>query len=553
MNGPIQPPELPPRYYLSNFTRLLDTVASQYGDLLAPREHAFLQMFAQASEALRCLYVRLVSRRGPLFRTGQLDYPELGDLAAALQEGVACGLLQREDSPDFAALATLLRKAELAAIYGDALVDARRLRKPELVAAVTAAFDEAALVAGWRRWRDDDDWLVAPASTEVVALLQLLFFGNGYQDLTEFVLSDLGYANYARYSLNPDYRLFSTRAEIDEYLELLQLKQIFRNTTAVGDRGTLVALGRRLRGPAAGPAVVELRNRLRLRLARQCEREGFLGEARALYQTCNLHPARQRLARLLAPTDPASAYALCEAIESDPWCEAERDFARRSLPPLAKRLGRPSASPPRDAFTQDRLCLPRQSHVEQAALRHYLQSWPEAYHLENLLFNASFGLAFWEQIFAPVPGAFVNPFQAAPLDMHSPRFLRARRTALEQRLEELAQVDLAVCLLTAYQRHQGITNVWVAWRAGLKEVLEKALRTIPRAHWLAIWRRMLFDPDANRNGFPDLLLLYPGEAYQLVEVKGPGDQLQANQRRWMRFFKTQGIPASLCRVSWRDD
>ena len=32
---------------------------------------------------------------------------------------------------------------------------------------------------------------------------------------------------------------------------------------------------------------------------------------------------------------------------------------------------------------------------------------------------AVFGLALWEEIFQPLPGAFVNPFQSAPLDMYS--------------------------------------------------------------------------------------------------------------------------------------
>jgi hypothetical protein len=65
---------------------------------------------------------------------------------------------------------------------------------------------------------------------------------------------------------------------------------------------------------------------------------------------------------------------------------------------------------------------------------------------------------------------------------------------------------------------------------------------------------MLFDPGENRRGFPDLLALgsEPGD-YCLIEVKGPGDQLQHSQRRWLRFFAAQGIPAQVARVSWCDD
>ena len=41
----------------------------------------------------------------------------------------------------------------------------------------------------------------------------------------------------------------------------------------------------------------------------------------------------------------------------------------------------------------------------------------------------------------------------------------------------------------------------------------------------------------------------PGRAgYELVEVKGPGDQLRPNQERWLRFLRGHGIPARLVRV-----
>jgi hypothetical protein len=65
---------------------------------------------------------------------------------------------------------------------------------------------------------------------------------------------------------------------------------------------------------------------------------------------------------------------------------------------------------------------------------------------------------------------------------------------------------------------------------------------------------MLFDPGENRRGFPDLIAL--GERagdYCLIEVKGPGDALQDSQKRWLRYFDRQGIPAQVARVEWREE
>ncbi|WP_444679438.1 VRR-NUC domain-containing protein [Halomonas sp. E19] len=35
-----------------------------------------------------------------------------------------------------------------------------------------------------------------------------------------------------------------------------------------------------------------------------------------------------------------------------------------------------------------------------------------------------------------------------------------------------------------------------------------------------------------------------------MEVKGPGDRLQDNQRRWLAHFHAHGIPVAVCQVVW---
>ncbi len=558
---------LSPHYYLDNFQRLCDTVEGQYGDLLRSAESDFLQQFAAAPRTARCLFVRLVSRRGPLFRRGQLNYPELGNLDAALTAALDHGLLYREEQPPLEGLLALLRKPELLAIYGEWLPNTG-LRKPDLLAALNAALTEEELLAGWHNWRGPQDWLLGVEHVEVVALFRLLFFGNSWQDLSEFVVSDLGIIRYHPYRLDREDRLFTSREEIDEVLELEALKTVFKQAAAEEDLGTVLAVAHSLNNPAAGalhnPAAGALhrpaagaqsqllRDRLRNRVARQLERMQAPREAELLYAHCRQPPARERRARLLtAQGEYAAALAVCESIEESPWSENEVDFAARQLPSLKRKLGQAASPRPRDRFEEDKLSLPHSLPVELAAARHYAEQWDSVYYVENLLINASFGLAFWEQIFSPVPGAFVHPFQSAPLDMYSRAFHAARRESVDRRLAQLASGDLAVELLQAFDTHQGVSNAWVGWRGLRRELLEHALTIIPREHWLAIWRRLLFDPEANRNGCPDLLALDEQAGYCLIEVKGPGDALQLHQRRWLRFFQAQGIPARVAWVEWQ--
>ena len=227
----------------------------------------------------------------------------------------------------------------------------------------------------------------------------------------------------------------------------------------------------------------------------------------------------------------------------------------RILPRLRRALeGKPQPRL-RDDFDELRLVLSRgEIGVEQSVAEALTPEWESVDYVENRLLNTLFGLAFWEQIFAPVPGAFNNPFQSAPGDMYEPGFRRRRRDTLESRMAELAAIDLRRELSGAYQRYQGYQCRWVDWRYLDPDLVDRTLEIMPATHLLAIWDRMLFDPGENRRGFPDLIALGSKVGdYCLIEVKGPGDALQHGQRRWLRFFREQSIPAYVARVEWTGD
>ena len=88
------PPQLPPDYYLRNFICLLEQVVGQYSDLLSPAELAFYQTFTNLSADARKLLVRLLTRKGDLFRSDRLCYMEIGSVTAAAQELEAAGLVE---------------------------------------------------------------------------------------------------------------------------------------------------------------------------------------------------------------------------------------------------------------------------------------------------------------------------------------------------------------------------------------------------------------------------------------------------------------------------
>lgn len=542
-------PDLSPHYYRDNFLRLLDTVESQYGDILSVEEQHFLSIYRQQPFDAQCLYVRLVSRVGPWFRERKLDYAELGELDAALDTLLAAGLALQPQGLEPEALGRLCTRQELAAMF-EVANRAKGEQLEQLATVPVESLLQALLVFDGAR-------VVAPQCLDVVALFQLLFFGNRRQGLTDFVLSELGVARYYPYKVDRSSRLFPGRAELDEYLACALQADRWWELREADDLEGMEALADELvAAPPRFASSLPRWYRVCNRLARQLERKGCNGRALALYRLSELHPARERAARVLEQEgELRQALSLCQDIEAKPWCEEELDAARRMTPRLARKLDGTSRPKRRDSFNEIHLQLDRADNsVELLAASALAENWQAVHYVENTLVNGLFGLAFWEQIFAPLPGAFNNPFQSAPADMYEQSFQASRGAILSARLRQLAGMDLAQELPNLWRQYEGYQCRWVNWKY-LDEALVTAVAAIiPGDHLLAIWRRMLFDPGENRRGFPDLLALgvTPGE-YRMIEVKGPGDTLQDSQRRWLRFFAREGIPASVARVQWTDD
>ena len=89
--------DLPVGYYLDNFQVLVDFVVGRYPDLLGARERDFIDRFALATESARRLVVRLLSRRGPLFREDLLAYDELPHIPTVIDEAIRAGLIHVEN------------------------------------------------------------------------------------------------------------------------------------------------------------------------------------------------------------------------------------------------------------------------------------------------------------------------------------------------------------------------------------------------------------------------------------------------------------------------
>ena len=540
--------DLPVGYYRDNFLFLLEFVVARYADLLSQAEADYAMGFGQLSLSAQRLYVRLALRKGPLFRSDKVAYAEIPQRDAAVEELTRCGFLDGGAEEDLDSLLSLLLKPELVCLRPAC----HGLGREALLAKL------APLVSRDEFYESIKFEVYRPRHLDTLRVFRLLFFGNLHQDFTEFVLNDLGILRYENYAIDRLSRFFDRREKIEQALALGILSEqaeawiIAKDVQGLQGYQALLPVN-------LDPGLQRRLDKINNRVARELERLHAHEAALSLYQCTASGAARERSARILATQQGRidAAISICKQILNAPEHEAEYEFAVGFAARLQKKAHKgnrpilpvlPSPDYPVQCLSLDR--LPDQ-RVELAVVEHIEHAGDRAYYVENSLFNAIFGLAFWDIIFAPVQGVFFHPFQRGPADLYSPAFCAARAEALKLRRQELGTVaDLRTRVLTVAKQKAGLANPFVSWGYISAELFEHCFERIPMGHFQAIFDRLLMDPYANRSGFPDLIIFPASGSYLLAEVKGPNDKLQANQIRWLRYFATAQIPHRLVNVEW---
>ncbi|MWV18266.1 VRR-NUC domain-containing protein [Pseudomonas sp. L-22-4S-12] len=538
------PPEL---YYLSNFRTALAWVGQRYDDLLTAEEQAFLTAFAACDWPAQALLVRMIMRQGIHFRRSKLIYNEIGDIDVGAAQLMAQGWLCEQALLEAGEIATLLRKDEM--LTQLPLADRRSTQKKTALNEQLLALElPARTFAAWCPSLDDRIYSLLIA--ELCDRLRLMFFGNLAQDWSEFVLADLGIYRYEQVEIGPKSRGFRCRQDIDDYLQLRTLRERFEAGEPLQE-----ILPDLISFATDNPHLLSRRTRLLFQIAQHLEKQGALEPALALYQASEHGEARWRQIRVLEQLErPTEALDQAKLFSTQPHSDEEAQRLERTLQRLQRKLGVPvTKKRPSPVECRFELTLPKpeQGSVEIAVRDHLQADAAPVHYVENTLLCSLFGLLCWDAIFAPLPGAFFHPFHSGPTDLYSSDFHPRRQPLFDRCLAHLDRDGHGELIRQRYQEKFGIQSPFVFWNILDERLLEQALQCIPARHLRACFERMLRDLKANRAGMPDLIQFYPAEQrYRMIEVKGPGDRLQDNQKRWLAFAAEQGIPVEVCYVSW---
>lgn len=532
----------PPDYYRDNFLELLDFVMSRYRTALRPKDVDFAARFCACDINAQRLLVRLFMRKGPLFRVDHIDYDEIADTQTAITELVASGLMQR--CPIVAAdqVLSLLTRSELAETFPFASKRCGRSATREVLvqSLLSHHADDRLLVI----LRASLEW-IGLCDLDVVARFQVLCFGSLEQDMSAFVLRDLGVQKIESYTLDAGGESDFSRIDIlERYLEVSTVATWLPKLQAMPELSGAIWL--KLRDASVHRPIERRRSRLLNELGRWHERRSEFSCAITCYASSTRHPARERQVRIFEKhPELGCADSLLTRMRKEPWCPEEAVFSTRRRAPASSHQ---PIIRTRALAVNDLVMTP--GAIESYALADLANGGSWGVHLENHLPLGLTALAYWEVLFMPVSGAFTHLFQQGPHDLYLDDFVVPRRAAIEARSAELhAATDVADLLLQTWDKKYGTANAMMVWQAFPRDLLARILGAMPKHHLLSLTQAVIECPGRSRTGFPDLFVQHPSGDCEFIEVKGPSDQLQPQQRAWFTRLDGLGIPASVLKYT----
>ena len=542
-----RPRVLPTYYYHSHFVEMMEFVEANYGHVLLDSHVAFIHDFQRLPRDAQCLYVRLVNRKGKVFASNRLKYPELGDtraLVAILRER---GWLEPPSQAHFEELLGFLTRGELYEALATLFVGMRSsMKKAEYV-----AFARANCAAEDFIGRVDLSRLVVQSRTEEIDFLTFLYFGRLQEGLTRFAMRDLGIVKTHNFRETFEPRFAEREEALEHYFFETRLSRL--RSVSAGTLENLMDEACAWPEPVS-PGAAALRDKLAYRLGRKAERAGDAYAALRLFQAAASAQCMERSVRILfASGQKDEARRYLERCIDDPGSDEEWLFARDFY---ERKFGSKRTSVVTDvlraAETID-IDEAQSGSPERAAANYFEQAGHRAFRVENALWRTFFGLYFWDELFAGDAADLHSPFEFVPRNLTTGTFYDDNRAAIDEKLSMLDEPKSVVrVLLRSSTAHYGKPNGVFRWRRSVIDALFALLESECGDPLRETLRRFCRDYEGSRYGYPDLLVLDDGGA-RFIEVKTEGDQLRRNQLLRIEQLRSAGFRADVVRIRWTLD
>lgn len=564
---------LAPDYYLSHFLDFLQDIRCRYAAILQPEHIEFMADFFQLPTDSQKLWLRMLNRKGHVFALSDLRYDEIIDIDSAVNALVAAQFVAEPNCPadwqDWLLRANKDRLWQLlqAAASPDAGTDVLPSSQPTLdlkllglkssasKAALQQAVVELNLLSQEALLQLEP--MIAMRRLDPLQYLLFLFFGRFEQNLQAFTLRDLGVIKTGGLKTSYQARYHDAATAHHAYF-YVRLQAKWRDSAPKkGQCRDLTLLQNYWQQIPTWPEPLDEKTQQKRELllyefGLAAERLKELALATDFYNASASYPASERLVRIYQQTQQQDLLvAQLKQMIDNPSCDDELWFARD----IAARHGKERRVTDLTLWLQQAQTLHLDEmylgNTEQGAVAYYQAQGMQAWHVENELWLALFGLLFWQELFEAETSAIFNEFERRPRNLTSPDFYHNHQAAIEAKLSLLAQqpTQCLQLLLKNLAAHHGKLNSIFRWHSDLTSWLTPFIQLAPAAGLAALLRQMAKDFRHHSTGFPDLMVVSEN-AIQFIELKAAGDSLRRHQLSRLRSMQALGFAVSIQKVQW---
>ena len=535
---------LPTYYYHEHFVEMLDFVNTHYSHALLDRHVRAIDDFRALPQPAQCLYVRLVNRKGRVFASNKLRYPELGDTRSLLESLAEQGWVGSPGEAHYKDVLRHLTKAEISGVLLPVFTGmSRTLKKQELVwfALEHCRAEEFLARLNSRR-------LLVQRRVDEIAYLLFLYFGRTQDGLSQFTMRDLGLVRTNGFNENYEPRYSDREEALQTYFFSRRLHQL--SSASPIDVRQLVEEAGEWPEPDF-PKSAAARDKLAYRLGRNLERDGDSRAAIQIFGKGESAKCSERAIRLLLSENrrDEAEKQLLGCLENPSSEEealmAEDLYARK----FKKKKTSVRTDEMRAAETID-IDEANSGSPERAAIAFFESRGLQAYRTENLIWRTYFGLLFWDQLFADDNATLHSPFEFLPAALADGSFYEKNREKIEQRLAGLDDPEsLKKALLKTSTRSYGKANGVFRWRRSVLAALFALIDHAKSEPTRQMLRRLATNYKDSRYGYPDLMVI-DDDGVRFVEIKAEGDQLRRNQLLRQQQLREAGFRADIVRIRW---
>lgn len=543
------PKELPEKYYLDHFNEFVDFIIQQCTHLLDDEHQKFVKSYQQLGHDTQCMFVRVVNRQGRFITLNKMTYQEINDCPSQLLALERGNILVKLSSDHIKAWLQQLTKIQLLEILEQYAVSgvkksaSKQVLLDQVIHSCTNTQCLSSDIAQQFRVKNFESRL---------AYLLFLFFGDTSSGLDKFSMRDLGVLKTRKNIPKPTARFDNLEQAQSVFYYSYKLGQLNCNDLdiqkyALSNLSTLkhpepainCAQSKQLQGEffyLLGKQLLPEYPLLALEyLCASTHHKAQEKWLRELYKLGEKDRVKTELENIIDNSLDDTLLLFAEDFY-------ERKFHQVKVSKLTQKLRNDSYKLVIDEIHKDQ--------VEKGVKYYYQNLGATALRTENRLFNALFGLTFWQELFNQQVDSIATEFDRRPKVVKENTIYEMLAEAIEQRLLMFSKPQNAIAYLTKIAaQYYGQPNGMFRWNTQIIQIISIFLNAAPSESVVVHLRAMAQNYHGLNDGYPDLMIIENGEL-RFEEVKAPGDSIRPNQYVSMNALQYAGFDVRICRVKW---